>query len=158
MPALPLADLFASYRGALALASLLDGVARGGAPGRAVISMSESLDEVQEVLKAEYRLTGVLPSPGQTLFSGKFPCYRLYESADGRRISVGAIEGKFWQEVCRILELPALVGEAYATGDAGAKAVKAVQERLGSLPWSHWAPLFAAADCCVEPVLDYSEL
>ena len=46
----------------------------------------------------------------------------------------------------------------YADGEAGAQAASKLQATLGSKPWSHWAPLFEAANCCVEPVLGYEEL
>jgi crotonobetainyl-CoA:carnitine CoA-transferase CaiB-like acyl-CoA transferase len=157
MPALPLADLFCAFEGALAMACAFDSVARGG-PGRRVsISMSRSLEHVQSGLVRVYQSTGAVPRPGSTLFSGAFPCYRLYRAGDGRRVAVGAIEHKFWVKVCEILGVPELISEGYAAGPRGAEVVAKVQAAIGARPWSHWAPLFDRADCCVEPELDYSE-
>ena len=32
--------------------------------------------------------------------TGRFPCYALYECADGRYVTVGALEPPFWRELC----------------------------------------------------------
>jgi alpha-methylacyl-CoA racemase len=158
MPALPMADLFSAYAGAFAMAAALDSVARGGPGRRMVISMTETLESVQGLMIRDFRDTGQAPSPGQTLFSGKFPCYRIYSASDGRRIAVGAIEPKFWEKVCNLLGLSHLVGEGFATGTKGQAVILEVQNVFGSRPWKDWNPLFENADCCVEPVLDYSEV
>ena len=158
MPALPLADLFSAYAGALSLCAAMDAVARTRKGTRVVISMCEVLKEVQSNLIREYQDTGVLPHYGETLFSGRFPCYRVYTSKEGRRIAVGAIEGKFWQKVCDILALPDVAREGYATGEWGHEVIARVQRAFASKSWAEWAPFFEDADCCVEPVLEYSEV
>lgn len=158
MPALPMADLFSAYSGAFAMAAALDAVARGSAGRRMVISMTETLKNVQGLMIRDYQDSGHLPSAGQTLFSGKFPCYRIYSALDGRRIAVGAIEPKFWEKVCNLLGLHHLVGEGFATDQKGQAVIQEVQKVFGSRNWQDWRPLFENADCCVEPVLDYSEV
>jgi alpha-methylacyl-CoA racemase len=158
MPALPLADLFASYEGAFRLAAALDAVSRGAPGTRIVVSMTETLLGMQSGLARDYRESGGVPGPGQMLFAGGFPCYRLYETRNGRRVSVGAIENKFWVRVCEILGLDDLAGEGYATGERGREVAKMVSQAFARRDWEEWAPLFANEDCCVEPVLDYSEV
>ncbi len=161
MPALPLADYFNAYQAALSLTAALDAVARGGEGRRLSVSMTETLREVQGGLVAEYLETKRLPSPGETLFSGQFPCYRIYRAGDGRRVAVGAIEAKFWEKLCTILGATDLVADGYATGERCAQVVARVQKAFSSRPWmgaGGWAEQFAGADCCVDPVLDYSEV
>lgn len=158
MPALPLADLFAAYRGALAMASALDSVARHKKGIRTVIAMDESLTEVQSVLIRDFQTTGIVPRYRENLFSGLYPCYREYKSKDGKRIAVGAIEQKFWDKICELIKKPDLKNKGYATGKEGEKICNEIQETFGAQPWSYWKPLFEKSDCCVEPVLDYSEI
>jgi crotonobetainyl-CoA:carnitine CoA-transferase CaiB-like acyl-CoA transferase len=158
MPPLPWADLFSAYEGAFRLATAMDAVARGAQGTRVVISMLEVIQAVQSTLVADFIQTKKIPRPGQTLFSGKYPCYRIYTAKDGKRVSVGAIERKFWEKVCEILKLPKLKDHGYAEGAQGKEAIQKIQTAFEKKPWSHWAPLFDAADCCVEPVLDYSEV
>jgi crotonobetainyl-CoA:carnitine CoA-transferase CaiB-like acyl-CoA transferase len=158
MPALPLADLFAAFYGAFSLVAALDAVSRGAPGSRIEISMSETLKMVQSNLIRDFHVNGIVPRPGETLFSGKFPCYRIYTTADGRRVTLGAIEAKFWQKVCQILGTSHLVDEGYAIGNRGSEVIAEIQAAFQKKTWHEWAPLFDSADCCVEPVLDYSEV
>jgi alpha-methylacyl-CoA racemase len=157
MPALPLADLFGAYEGALALEAAMAEAARGAPGKRVVVSFTEALREVQGMLVSEYRGTGKAPGPGTTLFSGKYPCYRVYRAQDGRAVAVGAIEEKFWRKFCDLIGRPDLVGGAFAEGAEGEAVASAVQQVLASRSWSHWEPRFAAADCCVSIALGYPE-
>jgi crotonobetainyl-CoA:carnitine CoA-transferase CaiB-like acyl-CoA transferase len=158
MPRLPWADLIASYRAALGLAAAMDSVARGGAGRRIVVPMMEAVTEVQSLLIREYREQGHVPSPGSTLFNGKYPCYRLYPTADGKRIAVGAIETKFWERVCAVVGRPDLLPEAYAEGDRAKRAIAALEGVFSTRPLTHWVEAFRGEDCCVEPVLTYPEV
>lgn len=158
MPALPYADLFAAWQAALNLSAAL--VAQGqGSPGKRVVSsMTDALEEAQSLLKAQYKADGKLPIHGSNLFSGHFPCYRIYRAACGRRIAVGAIEKKFWSSVCDILGLPDLKDLGMTPGAEGQRIADRVSERFLSRPWTEWQVEFERANCCVEPVMDYSEI
>jgi len=159
MPALPLGDLFSAYEAAFSLACAMDAVSRGQSLGiRISVSISEVLFQIQSGFFRTYGKTGVPPRPGETLFSGLYPCYRLYESSEGRRISVGAIEAKFWQKFVSLIGKPEFESEGYADGARGQEIIAEVQAVLGSKSWTEWKKVFANADCCVEPVLDYSEI
>jgi len=158
MPALPLADLFSAYEGAFQLTAAMDAASRGAPGRRLVISMSETMTVVQSCLIRTYHKTGDIPRPGETLFSGGYPCYRLYTAGDGRKVAMGAIEHKFWEKACVILGVPELVDHGYATGVRRDEVVAQVQAAFATRSWSEWAPRFEGADCCVEPVLDYSEV
>jgi crotonobetainyl-CoA:carnitine CoA-transferase CaiB-like acyl-CoA transferase len=157
MPTLPLADLFAAYTAALRLTAAMDQAERTGRGSRQVVSMSRVLAEMQGLWVHEFHKTGQAPLPGTTLMSGQNPCYRLYTAGCGRRVAVAAIEHKFWVKVCGILGLNDHVGHGLARGEQARRTIEAVQATLGEKPWSHWAPLFEGADCCVEPVATYEE-
>jgi crotonobetainyl-CoA:carnitine CoA-transferase CaiB-like acyl-CoA transferase len=98
------------------------------------------------------------PAPrGADLLTGGVPCYGVYRTADDRYLAVGALEPKFWQVLCATLERPDLAPHGLATGDEGARVKRDLADLLASKPLSHWAPIFAAADCCVTPVLRLDE-
>ena len=46
-------------------------------------------------------LTGQLPRRGGEQLTGRYPCYAVYETADGRHVTVGAFEPHFWATLCR---------------------------------------------------------
>src|SRR5207245_792128 len=98
MPPLPVADLAAGGLTAVSrvLAALLQR-ARTGAGAHIVVSMTHEAHELA-------RFAGSL--------TGQLACYRLYECADGRHLTVAALEPKFWQRLCELLDRPDLVSRA----------------------------------------------
>jgi len=50
--------------------------------------------------------TGEEPKPGGEMVTGGTPRYRIYRTADGRFAAIAALEQKFWDNLCGILDLP----------------------------------------------------
>jgi crotonobetainyl-CoA:carnitine CoA-transferase CaiB-like acyl-CoA transferase len=106
--------------------------------------------------------SGALPIGGRTLLTGGVPCYRVYETADGKHLAVGALELKFWQAFCDAAGLPELKSHHWSLGEApGSAAADATIERVAaqmrSKPRAEWELIFADADACVTPVLAPAE-
>ncbi|MCB2185550.1 MAG: CoA transferase [Deltaproteobacteria bacterium] len=93
------------------------------------------------------------PTPGGMALNGRYPCYGLYATADGAWMSLGALEPKFWQNFCALVERPDLLPGQF--GDATVKAQVAAIFLRRTRP--EWVALLADADCCCEPVLDLGE-
>lgn len=95
MPPLPVADLAAGGLTAVTrvLAALLERE-RTGRGARIVVSMTHGAHELAQ-------FAGPL--------TGSLACYRIYECADGRFITVAALEPKFWSRLCELVERPDLL-------------------------------------------------
>jgi len=50
-----------------------------------------------------YFLSGELPHRGETALHGAYPYYGIYETKDGKYITIGCIEAHFWENLCRLL-------------------------------------------------------
>lgn len=100
---------------------------------------------------------GAPPGRGDDLLTGALACYRYYETQDGRYMSVGALEQKFWAVVCARLGLQHLTGKRLAFGEDGTAVHAEVAAAFLSQPLSHWTEVFADGGGCVEPVLDPGE-
>jgi alpha-methylacyl-CoA racemase len=89
---------------------------------------------------------------GDTL-TGGLACYALYRTADDRFLAVGALERKFWDGLCDVIERADLK-PMHRSGDAGTEArVRAELAAIfGARRLAHWEARFARADCCVSPV------
>jgi len=48
-----------------------------------------------------YILAGRSPERGRAQLTSNHPCYAVYETRDGRHVTVGAYEGQFWARLCR---------------------------------------------------------
>jgi alpha-methylacyl-CoA racemase len=136
MPPLPFADLGAGALTAVAriLAALLER-GRTGLGTHVVVSMT---DGVHELAQFAGPLTGALA------------CYRLYVCADGRFVTVAALEPKFWQRLCELLGRPDLVPRAH---DAHAE----LETIFRSRPLGEWLDLLDGEDVCVGPVRTLEE-
>lgn len=92
---------------------------------------------------------------GDQRLSGRYACYRVYECADGRHYSVGALEPKFWRALCDALDRPDLVEQQYAEDMA---VQSAMEELFRSRTRDDWEAKLSGLDACCEPVLDVDEV
>ena len=98
------------------------------------------------------RATGAARSRGDTHLGGAFPWYGVFETADGRWVAVGAVEAPFYENLCRLLELPELVGRQ---NDPSTRSAFAAAFRRRTR--EEWTALAADQDVCVTPVLATDE-
>lgn len=92
---------------------------------------------------------------GHVLDGGSF--YGSYRCADGRLLAVAALEPKFFGQLLQALGLgdrDDLAAGYLDPGPAGAALQAAIAEAIATEPLAVWQAVFAALDCCVEPVLD----
>jgi crotonobetainyl-CoA:carnitine CoA-transferase CaiB-like acyl-CoA transferase len=136
MPPLPIADLAAG--GLTAVARVLAGLLERQRTGRGVRIVVSMTHESHVLAQFAGRLTGSLA------------CYRVYRCADGRFLTVGALEAKFWRRLCELLERPDLVGRA---DDAHAELEQVFERR----PLGAWLALFRDEDVAVGPVATFAE-
>lgn len=91
------------------------------------------------------------------LLDGGAPFYGVYETADGRHMSVGPIEPQFFADMCQRLDVDLTLRDAqYDKARWG--ALKAELTRLfRSKTRDEWASVFDGTDACVAPVLALEE-
>ncbi len=85
--------------------------------------------------------------------------YDFYETADGRFLSVGSLEPKFWTGFCQAIGRPDLINKGYSQDGRELLALK--KEIAGCImarTLEDWTTLFSGLDLCVEPVLDIAEI
>jgi alpha-methylacyl-CoA racemase len=142
-PALPpvqVADLAAGALGAVTriLAALLAG---GGA--RITVSMTHRSHDL-----VAHRLGG---DPLPRLLTGGVACYAIYATADGRFLTVAALEPKFWQRLCDVVGVPELVERQWEP------RLPELEEAFASRPLAEWLELFDGEDVSAGPVATLEE-
>ncbi len=118
------------------------------------IAMTDGLFPLAWWALAEGFATGRWPGNGDRLFTGGRPRYRLYEAADGRMIAVGAIEQKFWDRFCALIDLPQDLRDDEADPQA---TIDAIGDILRTRPSAAWQRLFEEEDCCCTVVATLEE-
>jgi alpha-methylacyl-CoA racemase len=148
LPPVQAADLAAGALGAVVriLAALLERK-RTGAGARIVVSMTHGSHDL-----VAHRLGG---EPVPRMLTGGLACYRTYATADGRLLTVGALEPKFFLRLCELVGRAELAERQYAEGqdELGAELAATFSER--SL--AAWLELFDGEDVCVGPVWTRAE-
>ena len=146
-PALPpvqIADLAAGAQGAVIeiLAALLTR-AQSGRGSRLSISMTHGSHQF-----VAHRLAG---DPVERLLTGGVACYRIYETADGRHLTVAALEPKFWQRLCELIGRPDLAERAFEP------ELPELEALFRTRTMREWLDLLEHEDTCVGPVLSLTE-
>jgi alpha-methylacyl-CoA racemase len=149
-PALPpvqIADLAggALYAVVEILAALLDRE-RSGRGRHIDVSMTHNAHRL-----AAHRLHG---EPERTL-TGALACYRIYETADGRYLTITPVEPKFWRRLCEVIRREDLVDRQYEQGQEALAAELAAVFRTRTL--ADWVALFEGEDVMAGPVATLAE-
>ncbi len=85
--------------------------------------------------------------------------YDVYQTADGRYLSVGSLEPKFWQQVCVAIARPDLYELGRNWQPEAQQQVRAVlHAAFAQRSLAEWVAIFAGLDACVEPVLTADEV
>jgi alpha-methylacyl-CoA racemase len=95
---------------------------------------------------------------GDDSLNGGYACYQVYATRDGRHVSLGALEPKFWQAFCSAVGREDLVDQGYLTGEEGRAARRKVAEVFGQRTRDEWVAFSRDRDICIEPVLEGDEV
>lgn len=120
---------------------------RSGTGARLVVSMTHGSHRL-----ASFRLGG---DPLPRLLTGGLACYRTYATADGRHLTVAALEPVFFERLCELIGRPALAASQYEPDQERLAAELA--EVFSSAPLEDWLELFDDEDVCVAPVATLAE-
>jgi alpha-methylacyl-CoA racemase len=95
---------------------------------------------------------------GTNMLDGGAPYYDTYECADGRYVSVGAIEPQFYAAMLDGLGLDPADLPAQNDRSRWPELRARFTEAFASKDRDHWAKVFAHSDACVTPVLAFGEV
>jgi alpha-methylacyl-CoA racemase len=99
-----------------------------------------------------------VPRRGETLLTGQYPWYNIYETKDGKYLSVAAIEPWFYENLCRALGRDDLAEHQYAESAKLVEVFAAFRETFRTKTRDEWTDLLMPAETCVAPVLEIDEV
>ncbi|MEA1959590.1 MAG: CaiB/BaiF CoA-transferase family protein [Chloroflexota bacterium] len=101
---------------------------------------------------------GDVPHRGDTMFSGHHPWYNVYETKDGKYISLGALEPWFFANLCQLLDCEEFIPFEFDEGEKRDEMFKVFREKFLTKTRDEWMDILKQKDTCVAPVLDVDEL
>src|SRR5437588_1076818 len=116
-PPVPIADFTGAFAAVREILAALLERERTGRGARLEVSMTQE----------SHRLAA------PPLLTGGAACYRIYRCADGRFLTIAALEPQFWNRLLELLELPEL--------DAFAAELPELAARIGERPLADWPEL-----------------
>ncbi|HLW01643.1 MAG TPA: CaiB/BaiF CoA-transferase family protein [Ktedonobacterales bacterium] len=159
MPATQLADIAGGALPAvIGILASLAGRANSD-KGRLVdVSMMENALALMPLLAATTLNTGHEPAPGAGQLNGGLPAYRIYETKDGKAITLGALEPKFWATFCERAGRPDLLSLHQPTDATEREEARAALRALFlTRTRDEWVAEFAEIETCLGPVNTLSE-
>lgn len=84
--------------------------------------------------------------------------YGIYETKDGRYVSLGALEPKFWSNFCHAVGHPDWQPAHYSKPEESNPVYLELVQLFKSKSLSEWAGFGMEVDCCLTPVLEAGEL
>jgi len=121
------------------------------------VSMTDCSLSMMYVPFASFLANGAQPQRGNEGLSGRYACYQIYETKDGRYLSLGALEHKFWENACRVLGREDFIGKCF--NDASQEEIiAAFREIFKARTAAEWLAAFENVDTCVALVNDIAEM
>ena len=94
---------------------------------------------------------------GTNITDSGSPFYDCYQCSDGKYLSIGPIESKFYAELLRLMDLDPTTLGAQMDRTAWAAAKEKIAERFRSRTRDEWAALLESSDACASGVLSFAE-
>ncbi len=121
------------------------------------VSMMDGAFSMMQVPLSVYFATGHVPERGSETLAGKYACYNIYETSDGRHLSLGALELKFWANTCLVLGREDLIPLHFASGESQEKCIAEVRAIFKMKTASEWLEIFSSTDCCLMLINNVEE-
>jgi crotonobetainyl-CoA:carnitine CoA-transferase CaiB-like acyl-CoA transferase len=160
IPGIQIADLIGG--GLYAVIGILSALMARQKTGRGQYIDISMLDGVVSLLPdsaALYFAEGKAPRAGERRLGGGLPQYQVYETRDGKYLAVGALEEKFWANLCRLIGRPEWAEKIPREAELGTEEIKkelAIIFRTRTQ--RQWLDLLMHEDTCVTAVQSLDEV
>ena len=109
------------------------------------------------ILASDYFVTGEPPKAGSAMLIGRNACYEVYETADGKFISIAAVEPHLWANFCDLIGKEEFKAWQRDTGRQP-EMFDYMRKLFKSKTQAEWCEFLKGCDCCWAPVLGVDEV
>jgi crotonobetainyl-CoA:carnitine CoA-transferase CaiB-like acyl-CoA transferase len=122
------------------------------------VSMMDGVAAMLPVEISRFQEKGVPPERGAGLLTGEFACYNVYRTADGHFLAVGALEPRFWANLCRVLGREDWIQDQYAPPPRQDELRRGLCALFATRNLTGWWAFLRDVECCVTPVRTLPEV
>ncbi|NMB76616.1 MAG: CoA transferase [Myxococcales bacterium] len=153
----PVADIISAWQALAAVLGALLELHQTGRGRHLDVAMAEGA-LTASLLGLSAAEAGAEPEArGRGVLSGEVPAYSIYRCADGRYLSVGALEPRFFAAFCKALGRPDLAEKGLVRGDEAAAVQMEIAAEIQKRTLSEWTAILPP-EACSEPVRELSEI
>jgi crotonobetainyl-CoA:carnitine CoA-transferase CaiB-like acyl-CoA transferase len=105
-----------------------------------------------------YLADQIVPQRGEMHLSGRYACYQVYPTQDGKHMSLGALEPKFWKNFCEAIGRKDLILKQFIEGEERIRIIEEVKNLFKTRTRREWTDYFKEFDACCEPILTLDEV
>jgi crotonobetainyl-CoA:carnitine CoA-transferase CaiB-like acyl-CoA transferase len=152
LPTIP-HNLIADYagggmHGAIGILAALVARAQTGRGQYVDISMMDGAVALMAQSFSSFFATGAVPKRGETMLDGAIPNYNVYETKDGKIITIGSLEPWFFANLCRTLGREDLIEHEFDPAKR-AEIQKFFSDSFKTRTRDEWFEILSKTDICV---------
>jgi crotonobetainyl-CoA:carnitine CoA-transferase CaiB-like acyl-CoA transferase len=150
---LPVADLSGGMLAAIAILGALVGRERSGQGMYLDMALLDGVISWVTPLALSAYFSGLDVGAGMHPLLGGRAFFNIYETSDGKYLTVAAIEPHFWGDLCKTIGRTDLIERQYEP-EVSVELENIFKQKTRA----EWLSLFAGSDACVEPVNSMVEM
>lgn len=121
------------------------------------ISMTDACVSMLHLALEFQQASGQATERSDSLLSHRYAFYNTYETKDGKYLSIGALEYRFWSHLCQILEKPDYASLQYDE-ERREEIIDFMRETFKLKTLTDWKFLLGDLDICWGPVNTISDV
>jgi len=159
IPSIQIADLTTAFTALMAILAALLARDRTGRGQYIDVSFLDVVVSLVVLPAAFYVAEGKSPKQGEWWLNGGYPCYNIYETKDGKYITIGCIEEEFWANLCRALGVMGFFKHQYTSDKGKLKEMfKTIRVIFKSRTLDEWLTALSKEDVPCGPIYELDEV
>ena len=111
------------------------------------VAMLDGVISWLSIHAGKYFMDEELPKRGEMHLSGRYACYQVYETKDGRYMSLGALEPKFWKNFCEAIGRKDLIHKQFIEGEERVHFIEEIRKLFKTKTQKEWVEIFQECRC-----------
>lgn len=157
MPGTQVADWGGASQAVIGILLALTGRNKSGQGQYIDISLTDSAVSWLMFLANDYFATGYVPNRGKNVTTGAAPFNNVYETKDGKYITISCWEPKFYENLCLALGKEEYISYQDDGGEKREEILNSFGNIIRTKTRDQWVELFKGKDICIAPVYDFPE-
>jgi crotonobetainyl-CoA:carnitine CoA-transferase CaiB-like acyl-CoA transferase len=157
IPAIQVSDILGGIHAAVAITAALYRREKTGKGEFIDISLMDAAVSSM-IMPLSFHFAGESTERGESLLSGGAPFYNVYQTADGRFLTIASLEPKFWVELCMTLGLEKYKDRQLASDEEAQRIRGDLAALFSQKSRDDWVKILNEREIPCAPVYDVSEV